>query len=718
MSIWTFAINIANARAGLQKLGTHYDDLYDKMVGKMGSNIEKWNIWEKMLDYAVDATKKLISESRELIAISTKYDIPIKRMGEFQLMAQVAGQSLGQIARNFRFLEMNFSRALLKPGGPQSQALHELGLNQEQITKAAGDTAYAMDIMKSKVMSIGEEERRNYFLQTMYGANWQNMLPILEMSVEAQNEMADGAHRYNESTTAALALVEKNMAEVAQDIKGPLTPIAVLVSFLSTGIMIIIQGFSTFVGVLKDGVVGTLKTAVGLIQVVLGGLSKFSGKALKFLGMEQLGNLHEGSGDEWLKAGVGNVKTGMPEFYDKTAARSKDTEQLSAGLRRLTTQGHALSESLGLTEEGSHLKRLTGEVDKLKTKIAGAESASKDLRKRLFEISQLSPEEQVARAGEKASIQSQLDTLDTELNGYHYGPIQTSGLKGDLTEAKKRLGTYGGIVKAEGGGKTAAEGGPRTAEEVKRQQDLLASIQKYQFEHSQVARAMQAEIETEVALAKAKEHQLQIAREIAQLQADKAYSPEKELEYQKKAMDAQISLMEKEKAHKIFLHQKAVQVAEAERDRKEGLIANMEKREQTYMSRQGMTGMDKQSVMVSNAVEKMVRDQEQLARVMADPMKTQAQKDSARKEVDASALKAQDELDKLSLMQFQYGASDAAKKGMGGGIDIRENQLTVAKSQLDILKQQLDLMRSQYGVDPANYGGTPMIMQGPYRAGK
>jgi hypothetical protein len=103
---------------------------------------------------------------------------------------------------------------------------------------------------------------------------------------------------------------------------------------------------------------------------------------------------------------------------------------------------------------------------------------------------------------------------------------------------------------------------------------------------------------------------------------------------------------------------------------------------------------------------------------MKDETKTQADRESAKAAVDASALKAQDELDKLSLMQFQYSASDAAKKGMGGGIDIRENQLTVAKSQLDILKQQLDIMRSQYGVDLSNYGNTPMIMQGPYRAGK
>jgi hypothetical protein len=717
MSVWNFIINIANARANLQKLGQHYDDLYDKMVGKMGANIQKWNIWEKMLDYTVEATKKLISESRELIAISTKYDIPIKRMGEFQMMAQVAGQSLGQVARNFRFLEMNFSRALLKPGGPQSQALHELGLNQEQITRAAGDTAYAMDIMKTKVMAIGEEERRNYFLQTMYGANWQNMLPILEMSKEQQDEMANSAHKYNEFITTSLALNEKNKELLAQEVKDPFTPLAIAMTFLLTGVTLLVQGFKTVVGLVKDGMINALQHALGIVRETVGLLARLGGKALKFIGLESIGTDLVNGGNSEINAGLNLQKTAGTQMDADLKKAGEGLQRMQAPLRALTTQGNAFMESVGIQEEGEHLRRLGTEMDNLKTKIAAAEANGKRLSARLGEIAKMSPEEQARHAAEKASLLKQQEDNDELLNGGTLGSYLTGdsrGLRGELSDTQAQFRTSGGKAAGVDGEGTK----PRTAEEVKNQQDLTASMQKYVFEYGQVARAAQAEIETEVALAKAKEHTLQLLREIAQMEKDGNYSPEKKLEYTKKILDGQISLMEKEKAHKTFLHQKAVQIAEAERDRKEGLIASMEKREQTFMARQGMTGMDKQSVMVSNAVEKMVRDQEQLARVMADPMKTQAQKDAARKDVDASALKAQDELDKLSLMQFQYGASDAAKKGMGGGIDIRENQLTVAKSQLDILKQQLDLMRSQYGVSDGDYGNVPMMMKGALRAGK
>jgi len=688
----------------------------------MGANIQKFNIWEKMLDYATEATKKLISESRELIAISTKYDIPIKRMGEFQMMAQVAGQSLGQVARNFRFLEMNFSRALLKPGGPQAQALHELGVSTEQIQYYAKNTAAGFDELKKRVMAIGDEERRNYFLQQMYGANWQNMLPILEMSSERQKEMAENAHKYNDFITHALSLNEQSKELLSQEVKDPFTPIAITMTFLVTGITLLVQGFKAVGGLIKDGMINGLQHALGLVRETVGWLLKLGGKALKTVGLESLGNdMYNGGvsevagGNKWQK----NAGNQMDADLKKSG---EQLQRMQGSLRALTTQGNAFLESTGIEEEGAHLKRLGTEMDNLKTKIAAAEAKGKTLSTRLGEIAKMTPWEQNQGTilAEKASLLEQQEENDALLNGGTIGSYLSSGgmngggLRGELATNQAQFRTSGGKGPDAGGDGTS----PRTAEEVKQHQDLLASAQKFSFEHGIVAREMKAEIETAVALEKAQEHQLQLVREIAQLQADDAYSKEKGLEYTKKIFDAQISFMEKEKAHKIFLHEKETQIRDAKRERKESLISNMEKREQTFMARQGMTGMDKQSVMVSNAVEKMVRDQEQLALVMADPMKKQAEKDAARKDVDASALKAQDELDKLSLMQFQYGASDAAKKGMGGGIDIRENQLTVAKSQLEILKQQLDLMRSQYGVDPANYGDTPMIMAGPFRAGK
>jgi hypothetical protein len=565
-------------------------------------------------------------------------------------------------------------------------------------------------------MAIGDEERRNYFLQQMYGANWQNMLPILEMSAEQQKEISDSAYKYSESITNALALNEKNMALLGQEVKDPFAPLAISFSFIMTGVTLLVQGFKVVAGLIKDGMINGLLHAGGIVREMVGTLARLGGKGLKLLGFSDFGQSLQNQGQGEINAGL---------KWQSDASKNMDKDFLKAGerlqnmqptLRALTTQGNAFFESIGVQEQGEHLKRLGAEMDSLKTKIAAAEAKGKTLSTRLGEISRMSPEEQARHAAEKASLLEQQAENDKLLNGagWSQGFIGGDGLRGELKTTQEQFRTSGGKPTAATGKGTS----PRTAEEAARARELESASYKFQFESGQALKPMQAEIETARAVEKAKEAELQITREIARLQADNAFSPEKQLEYAKKVMDARVSTLEKEKAHAIFMHEKETQMRDARRDRSEALISSMEKREQTFMARQGMTGMDKQSVMVSNAIEKMVRDQEQLQRVMNDPMKRQAEKDAARKDVDASALKAQEELDKLSLMQFQYGASDAAKKGMGGGIDIRENQLTVAKSQLDILKQQLDLMRSQYGISGADYGNVPMMMQGALRAGK
>jgi hypothetical protein len=191
-----------------------------------------------------------------------------------------------------------------------------------------------------------------------------------------------------------------------------------------------------------------------------------------------------------------------------------------------------------------------------------------------------------------------------------------------------------------------------------------------------------------------------------------------EAQYQKEIADAKTTVIEKERAHEAFVLARQREKADAMRDQKEIMISAMAERQQTFMARQGMTGIDKQTVSFSNAVEKLQRDQARLKEIENDPKRTQQEKLAAKKEVEKSAIDAQKELDKTTLMQFQYGASDSAKKGMGGGIDVRENQLNISKSQLTVLQQQLAIMKAEYGIKDSDYGNVPMMMQGAQRLTK
>jgi hypothetical protein len=709
--IWNFVFNAANASRALTQLGGHYGQLFDKMTGGIGDAISKWNVWQKMFDYVIDLTKEMIKESRELIAVSTKYDIPIKKMGELQMMAQSAGQSLGQVGRNFRFLEMNVSRALLKPGGPQYQAFKELGISQEELTAGASDTAFMLEVVRNKVMSIGDEERRNNFLQTIFGANWQNMLPIIELTKEAQKEMADAAYEYGDAQTASLALIEKQYAEIGQDLKPTAAILAQSFAVIVSILTILVQLLVLVGTYLKDSILGAIKVGIGLLQAQVLALLKITNFVLSKIGIgnDTLVSMEQ----EYEKAAkanvIGTIKKGIDTglgFGDKKY--EKGTDNLMTNFGRLGQNFRGLGYSVGIGDEGEDKKSDEKDIEKKRKGLAmlmaekkrlTAESAVyDDLLEKNGELTSKQQYERIALANSYRAIQRDIgeeaEGLRTAEDGYRkkYGRA-FAGQEDDATK-------------------------PRTNEEIKTQLDAAKAQREIDLKRTLASTPKVAEMESAIAVTEAYRKQLNIAQEIKDLIDNNGWSEQRQAEYAKKSQEAEIAVIEKQRDHAFFLKKQAIALVEAQRGRREGLIASDEKREQTYMARKGMTGMDKQSVMVSNAVEKMVRDQEQMDRVMKDSTKTQADVEAAKGVVDASALKAQDELDKLSLMQFQYSASDAAKKGMGGGIDIRENQLTVAKSQLDILKQQLDLMRSQYGVDLSNYGGTPMIMQGPYRAGK
>ena len=706
---WNFDINAANAQKVLQDLGKHYSDLYDQMVGKMGDSIKKWNVWQKIVDYMINLTKQLVDESRELIAISTKYDIPIKKMGEFQMVAQATGQSLGQVARNLRFLEMNVSRALLKPGGPQYQAFMELGVAQDDLNRAAGDTTYMLDIVREKVMAIGDEERRNNFLQAIFGANWQNMLPMIEASKQAQTEAADAGYEYSTSMTESLATVGKNFAEIAQDLKPLVMPFAQIFAFLVTVLAIIVQSVMLIAKILKDGVFNVIKLVIGGLQGTVGALLNGVSRVMQMIPFVSRGaKAVKDFSAELNEAGKKNV-TGVITEYEGGNWHKKyqgDKNNMKTLASRGVSNVIGIGESLGLAEEGYAVKELTARIEEQREKFKLLNNQTDGYKKRLKEINQMvfagvaTPEE----LREKENIEKRIFEIEQ----------RKLAVAKELEELKA---TYGGRTGKDYKSPSEAGDGskPRTAEEIKTELDRKKNERETTWKNVMAQTTKVAEMETAMAVVKAYYDQQKILEEIADLKAANGYSQQIETEYIKKKAEAEAELMEKQKEHADFQLKQATALRESERGRRESAIEFTRKREQLLMQRQGYTAMDKQSVSVSESIDKMVRDQERLALIEGDRQKGQADREAARKEVEASAMKAQEELDKYSLMAFQYGASDAAKKGMGGGIDIRENQLTVAKSQLDILKKQLDLMYQQLDINPADYGNAPMLLRGVSR---
>lgn len=706
--IWNFGISVANAMAGLQRLNGAFDTMWSNFGKGIGDSISKFNAWKMAFDYLKQLTKQLINESRDLIATSTKYDIPISKMGGMQVMAEMTGQSVGQLARGFRFLEMNMNKAVLKPGGPQYQALKELGVSQDEIYAATQNTSYALDLVRSRIMSIGDEERRNAFLQEIFGANWQNLLPIIEANANTIQEATDAGYKYSESMTQSLNTINKDAAELGQMLKPIVMPFAQLLAILANIAMIIVTGLVTGIKLIGEAIKLVFNAVISLVARIVQGMgyiSKFGAMIGKSLGIPLSDaaevfsdGLIEGTGKAAEEAETGVMKN-LGKMGDTATEGGRNITKYG---NRTTQSAYGFAESLGLVEENAREKELIAEYESNQKELANVKSKVIATQKKMNELSAKQRKEGLSL--EESILYGSLRAVQEELGK------QEQKLAEANVALRRKVEAAGGSI-----GGAASGGTPLTAEERKIEIQKGQQARERYIQYAMANKPLQAEIDTVFELGKAIMELNKLEQDRQDLIDRGALDRQKEADFINSIEKAKISIMEKERAHKLFILQKERELYDSEKERRDNIIKAVEKREQTFMARQGKTGIDKQTVALENAIEQMQRDQERADIVEKDKLRGQAEKEQARKKVEESTIKAMEELDKLTLMQFQYGASDAAKKGMGGGIDIRENQLQISKSQLEVLQKQYDLMLKQFGLSPDRFGNVPFMMQGAQR---
>ncbi len=702
---WNFDINVANATAALQSLRANFDNAWNNMESGISKNISKFNIYQKILDKCVEVGKQLIDESRELISVSTKYDIPIAQMGKMQMMSQATGQSVGQLARGFRFLEMNMGRALLKPGGPQYQAFKELGLSQEQMDKATQNTGYALDIVRASVMKIGDENRRNAILAELFGANWQNLLPILEMTSTATKDAESSGYKYSESMTRSLTGIGATMEEITQDLKPLVMPFVQIFGMLVTMLGLLVEGLKIAVKLTGSALLQAWYSIAGIVNTIIGAVVKLVALMAKVMGFEDAGASIDQVGEGFFKGAEENFKE-----VDKEGDRFGNIiveggREVQKSGDRFAQQGYALGESLGLVEEGARAKKLAKELDDLTTK-----------RKHAIETQKL----YMSQIKELASKENRTDEENKKLaelsKKYREAGVAVKELSEEEKRAKERLERETG--------KTAEKGDKLSGNNVRTAEERKIEIQRGRQARERDLRLQMAQTpigeqkESYFELLKAQDEVKKVEEDIAELKRNNAYDLQKQADMEHALGNAKIAVIEKERAHEAFLLKLQRERHDAERAARDELIKGLEEREKLLMQRQGATAIDKQVVAVQNAIEQMQRDQAETEAILADPKRTQQEKDAALKVVQKSTMGAMKEFDKLTTMQFNWGASDAAKKGMGGGIDFRENQLSISKQQLDILKKSYDLALKQYGLTPDQFGNVPFSMQNVRRASR
>lgn len=703
----SMTINASGAQASVGALQSSFNKLFDSMSDSSAmKSLATFDILSTIIGKVKEVTMQLINESKDLIAVSVRYDIPINKMGQLQMAANLTGQSIGQVARNLRFFENNISKSLLKVGSPQAQFFDKLGISIEQREKGLVDTNYMLGVVKEKVMTIGDEERRNAILAEGFGANWALMLPMLEANSTQLKDMEATGHKYSESMTRALATVSENTEGINQNIKPLAEFFAALIAMLTTGIGAAVLGVMTLGKIIKDVIGGAISWIIGNWDGFVAALDYGIGLIEEAIPGGSDGKTRQANALKKIQKAEQKID-GVDFFDDKAFAKAAQQGQKLQD--QFAQTGYALAESMGMVEENALIKDTIKQIDEKKASIATLVAESLEYRKQIDKAVEdeqkglITMEEKKKRIAEIRELQGKVNEKITE---------EQEQLR-DLQARYDRIADTTKDLNKKGKG-TA----PQTVEEAKTDFDKFKAQGEQKIKDYMASTPIGEQKETFFAIVEARMKQIKLEQEMEEMKRRGLLTIQAQAQYEKDIAAAKSTVMEKERAHEAFLLKQARQRTDSERDRKEIIIGAMAEREQTFMARQGMTGIDKQTTMFSNAVEKLQRDQERLKEYEADPKRTLEEKMAARKDVEASAITAQKELDKTTLMQFQYGASDAAKKGMGGGIDIRENQLSISKDQLSVLQKQLDLMYKQYNINPADYGGVPMMMQGALRAGK
>lgn len=692
----TVNINASQAVGAVSGLQNSFNNMFWNLDDGITASIGKFSMWKIAYERISKVTQELISESKDLIAVSVRYDIPISKMGELQQAANLTGQSVGQVARNLRFLEQNISKALLKPGSPQAQVFKQLDISNEQLKRGLTDTNYMLAIVRENLQKIGNEETRNNISSEIFGANWALMLPILEANKQKIADMRTVAHSYNEEITQSLTTIDDTTNLIDNELK-PLGEVlaagwAVFVNVIALSIV----GVMTLGRIIKDAVIGYVKMLALQWDKLKASIKTAAGLALVASGNPAM-----------VATGLAMAKEGATEFIEAQKKLSKVDifnerafERAAMKVDILTDRTalamSGLGQAIGIEEEGAFKKDAQKNIDQQKEEIAKLTERLKKEEEFLAKHRDVMKPEEIQKYRETL-----IDPLRDAINE-----------RENIIKAYERR-----IERAKpfDGPKKSGGTSPLTAEQRKLEFDKSKMGAETGISFIKAIQVTDEYKEVYNAMIVAEKELLKIQYERERLKELGQMTPQLEAEYANKEAQANIKLLESKRAIAVFENKLARERADSEKDRRDIMIKSMQDRQLEFMTRQGMTGIDKQTMVFENAMRQAERDQAKYEQFMADPKRSQSEKLAAQKEMEGSFLTARKELDKLTLMQFQYGASDAAKKGMGGGIDIRENQLDISKRSLAILEKQLAVMMKQYGLTPDMFGNVPFIMSGAQR---
>ena len=695
-------INDKGARATINNVGDAAREMGNQMGGNLMKATSAFGLMKFALDAVVDSAKALVMESREIINISRRYDVPIEKIGAMKRMAEGSGSSLGSLSGAYKELEMNINNAIMRPGKGAGRTFEKLGISQAEIKALGSDTDAAFMLMVSKLRNIKDEGERAAAAQDAFGGSSQEVLNYVRMNAEELDNLRASSFKYTEGNTKSNAGIMDNMESLKENLKPLGQLFADIFGILIGSLAMVVIGLKIVIALIKD-IVGGLAQKLGASITVAATAVSTAVQLLYYKTKNTLGLMSDDAYEAKKKALNANMESTVKsadEVHNKgllDKAKYDDYgKEFGAAAEKTGMAAQSLGETVGLQSDKESIQRKIAELKDRKG-IIQKEIDEQNKRRVAAEV--------LGNKDEAAKAQEQIDSLIQET-------ISLNEKIKDQEDKAKRRGVTGVVEKDKGKTGTYKSNeleDMAEADRLKKQE--LAYDRRRQEAPLEFRDAVELGILTEKRL-KAEEELAAITEANNKNKKTSNTDIARQYELQNKLLEAQNKEMAQFKKMSDDAVKTQIMMTEAQRDRKNKAIDEVQEREQFAMQKSGTSAVDRQTVTLNNKINELRRAQEEFDEKNQKQLYTPEQREAAKAKIQDKTFAATKELDKLMAMQFNFTASDAAKKGMGGGIVEQKNMIEINKDQLSYLKKIYEATLQANGLSGKPFQYDPLVLRG------
>lgn len=635
---------------------------------RFASSIAIGNLAAKGISLALSTLRRgfteVATEAREFINMSERFNMAPQEFQKFKRIAMETGVTLGVLTRGFKGFERTITQALAQPAGAMANMYNNIGVGTDKLKAWQKDLTKGLTEMKD-ILDKMDEETANIYAQKFFGTTYSQMEPALKIPSEKMKFMMNDAGPYHDQSIVANSELANQALLLWNDFKELLAQFGPLLTVIVGLLRAIIDTIS---GVIKIGLL-----VIGQLGGLVGTLVTMMQLAYANHQVNVIRTSLQNKDGEYTKEDLANAEA-KAEGYRKEIS-DKFTKALPAALAEIgSTFNHqtesiyhaseaslaAYGEGVGLATRGSYAKSMReryrvaqGDVDIKASEIASEKFKRDNMEKPILRADgnlYVDPGHYKDRV---AAYNKNIEKLEGELAvlektrdyhklNYEMQTLPPANRSGDvhLQSQEQKYKEFIMQRKALRADRDMMENEMRDNEKLLQQQeDLLEVTEQYNALKAMSVRDEKMEKEL-------LDEQTRLKRELSHLE----HKISEELRKEQIAIELE-NFKEKEK------NMATLQKIKIENMRKAG-VSEMAIQQEIYK--------DSLDLLYSKYYEYMQAEID-VAQNPGVPGKA-LYAEQIRKEMEKQAMESFGLMQGLTKVGYAFTSSDAAKKGMGGGI--------------------------------------------------